>query len=141
MGPDMSDTAPNPHYDAVGENLLAVLGEFAGEGLDSRSQAGWTDAYTAIKTIMLCGAKRAHPHKEKTMRRLRRNNKTPAQTDKEWILSGCARAQNNILLCDRNLVITYANSTAKRTLPQPLESEIKKCCRSLTSIRWWNLYR
>ena len=53
------------HYDAVGENLLAVLGEFAGEALDSKVKQAWTDAYTAIKTIMLAGPNAHTPHKER----------------------------------------------------------------------------
>jgi methyl-accepting chemotaxis protein len=40
-------------------------------------------------------------------------------------LGALDQSQNNILLCDRNLVITYANSTAKKTLVA-LEAEIKK---------------
>ncbi|HMZ54147.1 MAG TPA: methyl-accepting chemotaxis protein [Nitrospira sp.] len=116
------------HYDAVGENLLAVLGEFAGEAWTPEVKQAWTDAYTAIKTIMLAGAKRAHPTQgEKTMSKATaKTKKTPAQTDMSgFYLGALEQSQNNILLCDRNLVITYANSTAKRTLAA-LESEIKK---------------
>lgn len=116
------------HYDAVGENLLAVLGEFAGEAWTPEVKQAWTDAYTAIKTIMLAGAKRAHHTQgEKTMSKATaKTKKTPAQTDMSgFYLGALEQSQNNILLCDRNLVITYANSTAKRTLAA-LESEIKK---------------
>ena len=42
-----------------------------------------------------------------------------------FYLGALDQSQNNILLCDRNLVITYANSTAKKTLIS-LEAEIKK---------------
>ena len=65
-----------------------------------------------------------------------KTKKTPAQTDMSGFYLGASSNRRTTFACDRNLVITYANSTAKRT-PQPLESEIKKCCRSLTSIRWW----
>ncbi|RIK56473.1 MAG: chemotaxis protein [Nitrospira sp.] len=47
------------HYDAVGENLLAVLEEFAGNAWTPELKQAWTDAYGAIKTIMLEGAKQA----------------------------------------------------------------------------------
>ena len=45
------------HYDAVGENLLSVLGEIAGEAWTPEVSQAWADAYAAIKTIMLQGAK------------------------------------------------------------------------------------
>ena len=48
------------HYDAVGENLLAVLGEFAGPAWTPQVKQAWTEAYGAIKTIMLQGAARLH---------------------------------------------------------------------------------
>ena len=46
------------HYDAVGENLLAVLAEFAGPAWTPAVKQAWTEAYSAIKTIMLQGATR-----------------------------------------------------------------------------------
>ena len=48
------------HYDAVGENLLAVLEEFAGSAWTPTVKQAWTDAYGAIKSIMLAGAQRAY---------------------------------------------------------------------------------
>lgn len=117
------------YYDAVGENLLAVLGEFAGEAWTSEVRQAWTDAYAAIKTIMLAGAKRVHHTQgEKMMSKAptKTKKKAPAQADmNEFYLGALDQSQNNILLCDRNLVITYANSTAKKTLTA-IESEIKK---------------
>ncbi len=44
------------HYDAVNENLLAVLGEFAGKAWTPRVKRAWAEALEAIKTIMLEGA-------------------------------------------------------------------------------------
>lgn len=52
--------------------------------------------------------------------------KAPAQTDMSGLYLGALeQSQNNTLLCDRNLLITYANYTAKKTLAA-LESEMKK---------------
>ncbi|CAE6776092.1 methyl-accepting chemotaxis protein [Nitrospira defluvii] len=117
------------YYDAVGENLLAVLGEFAGEAWTPEVSQAWTDAYAAIKTIMLEGAKRVpHTQGEKKMSKAPAKSKTKAlaQVDmSEFYLGALEQSQNNILLCDRNLVITYANSTAKKTLTA-LEPAIKK---------------
>ncbi len=115
------------HYDAVGENLLAVLGEFAGSAWTPQVKQAWTDAYTAIKTIMLTGAERVHNTQgEKTMSKAKSKKGAPAQADMTgFYLGALDQSQNNILLCDRNLVITYANSTAQKTLVT-LEAEIKK---------------
>ena len=115
------------HYDAVGENLLAVLGEVAGSAWTPQVKQAWTDAYGAIKTIMLAGAERAHSTQgDKTMSKAKQKKGAAAGTDMMgFYLGALDQSQNNILLCDRNLVITYANSTAKKTLIS-LEAEIKK---------------
>jgi PAS domain S-box-containing protein len=115
------------HYDAVGENLLAVLGEFAGPAWTPQVKQAWTDAYGAIKTIMLAGAERAHSTQgDKTMSKAKQKKGAAAGTDMMgFYLGALDQSQNNILLCDRNLVITYANATAQKTLVA-LEAEIKK---------------
>ncbi|MEC4889545.1 MAG: methyl-accepting chemotaxis protein [Nitrospira sp.] len=48
------------HYEAVGENLLAVLAEFAGPAWTPPVKQAWTEACGAITTIMLQGAARYH---------------------------------------------------------------------------------
>ncbi|MCS6287532.1 MAG: methyl-accepting chemotaxis protein [Nitrospira sp.] len=115
------------HYDAVGENLLAVLGEFAGSAWTPQVKQAWTEAYEAIKTIMLAGAERAQSTQgAKTMSKAKEKKDASAGADMlGFYLGALDQSQNNILLCDRNLVITYANSTAKKTLVS-LEAEIKK---------------
>jgi methyl-accepting chemotaxis protein len=115
------------HYDAVGENLLAVLGEVAGPAWTPQVKQAWTEAYGAIKTIMLAGAERAQSTQgEKTMSKAKEKQDASAGADMlGFYLGALDQSQNNILLCDRNLVITYANSTAKKTLIS-LEAEIKK---------------
>lgn len=115
------------HYDAVGENLLAVLGEVAGSAWTPQVKQAWTEAYGAIKTLMLAGAERAQSTQgEKTMSKAKEKKGASAGTDMlGFYLGALDQSQNNILLCDRNLVITYANSTAQKTLTT-LESEIKK---------------
>jgi methyl-accepting chemotaxis protein len=119
------------HYDAVGENLLAVLGEVAGSAWTPQVKQAWTEAYGAIKTIMLAGAERAHSTQgEKTMSKAKEKKGAAAGTDMlGFYLGALDQSQNNILLCDRNLVITYANSTAKR---RSLRSRRKsrRCCRN-----------
>ena len=52
------------HYAAVGENLLAVLGEFAGNAWTPDVRQAWVEAFDLIKKVMLEGA--AKPQSVKT---------------------------------------------------------------------------
>lgn len=44
------------HFDAIGENLLSVLGEFAGEGWTDEVAQAWADAYKLIAQVMIKAA-------------------------------------------------------------------------------------
>ncbi|MDR4472207.1 MAG: globin domain-containing protein [Nitrospira sp.] len=127
-GRQTQDTAPSrPTTTQSGRTCSRCWANLPGRPGRLVSQA-WTDAYAAIKTIMLEGAKRGHHTQgEKKMSKApaKTKTKTPAQADMSGFYLGLEQSQNNILLCDRNLVITYANSTAKKTLVA-LEPEIKK---------------
>ena len=124
------------HYDAVGENLLAVLGEFAGPAWTPRVKQAWTDAYAAITSIMLAGARRA-PHTQggTTMARTTAKIHGKAGGKKKGAAAGpdmgtlCMasldNSQANVLMCDRNLVVTYINQAAQKKL-KALEDEIRK---------------
>lgn len=114
------------HYDAVGENLLAVLGEFAGTAWTPAVKQAWTDAYGAIKTIMLAGAQRAQYTQGGTT--MSKGKKKGAATGVDMgtlCISALDNSQTNVLMCDRNLVVTYINKTAQSKL-KGLEAEIKK---------------
>ncbi|MDO9117634.1 MAG: methyl-accepting chemotaxis protein [Nitrospira sp.] len=116
------------HYDAVGENLLAVLQEFAGPAWTPGVKQAWIDAYGAIKTIMLAGAQRAHSTQgRRTMSKSKSKTKGVATGPDMGMLCMTAldNSQTNVLMCDRNLVITYINKTAQKKL-KDLETEIKK---------------
>lgn len=45
-----------PMYAWVGESLLATLAEIAGDDWNDELQQAWTDAYGAIRDLMLAGA-------------------------------------------------------------------------------------
>ncbi len=49
------------HYEAVGENMLAVLVEFAGPAWTDQVKQAWTDALQAISSLMLEGAREVDP--------------------------------------------------------------------------------
>lgn len=54
------------HYDAVKENLLAVLSEFAGDAWTMTVETAWAEALVAISGIMLEGASEAKETETKT---------------------------------------------------------------------------
>ncbi len=47
-----------PHYDVVGAVLLDTIAEMAGDLWNEELEDAWTDAYGAIKSLMLAGAAR-----------------------------------------------------------------------------------
>ena len=67
------------HYEAVGENLLAVLAEFAGPSWTPAVKQAWTEAYGAITTIMLQGAARHHGGARRSSASPTRPSSTPIQ--------------------------------------------------------------
>ena len=114
------------HYEAVGENLLAVLGEFAGTAWTPAVKQAWTEAYGAITTIMLAGAQRAQYTQGGTT--MSKGKKKGAATGPDMgtlCMTALDNSQTNVLMCDRNLVITYINKTAQAKL-KGLEVEIRK---------------
>jgi methyl-accepting chemotaxis protein len=118
------------HYDAVGENLLAVLGEFAGRAWTPPVKQAWTEAFTAIKTIMLSGTEGMQTTQGgRTMAGKAINGKKKDTATGPDMGTLCKTAldntQTNVLMCDRNLVVTYINKTAQQKL-KALEAEIKK---------------
>ncbi len=50
-----------PMYDWVGECLLATLEDVAGEDWSEELDEAWSDAYGAIRDLMLAGARQATP--------------------------------------------------------------------------------
>lgn len=84
------------HYDAVGENLLAVLEEFAGNAWTPELKQAWTDAYGAIKTIMLEGAKQAKGGLP-WLRRGRARTVIPISRQKSMPSIGCKRLSSSTL--------------------------------------------
>jgi|CXWL01.1.fsa_nt_gi methyl-accepting chemotaxis protein len=114
------------HYDAVGENLLAVLEEFAGAAWTPAVKQAWTDAYGAIKTIMLAGAQRAQYTQGGTiMSKGKKNGAATGMDMGSFCMSALDNSQTNMLMCDRNLVVTYINKAAQGKL-KGLETEIRK---------------
>jgi methyl-accepting chemotaxis protein len=133
--------AKPPHYDAVAKTLLEVLGEFAGSAWTPTVKKAWADALGAVKTIMLEGArqhttsvaargngKTAHTTGGRVMTRTagaKKGKKNGAVTLESLCKSALDNTNANVLMCDRELIVTYANNTSLKKLRE-LEGEIRK---------------
>jgi methyl-accepting chemotaxis protein len=130
--------AKPPHYDAVAKTLLEVLGEFAGSAWTPPVKKAWADALGAIKTIMLEGArqhttsvttrgngKTAHTTGGRGMARTagaKAGKKNGGKQHSSVALEATAlealcksaldNANTNVLMCDRDFTVTYANNTS-----------------------------
>jgi methyl-accepting chemotaxis protein len=133
--------AKPPHYDAVAKTLLEVFGEFAGSAWTPPVKKAWADALGAVKTIMLEGArqhttsvttrgngKTAHTTGGREMARTtgaKGGKKNGAATLESLCKSALDNTNANVLMCDRELIVTYANNTSLKKLRE-LEGEIRK---------------
>jgi len=135
------------HYDAVAQTLLAVLEEFAGPAWTPVVKRAWSEALSSVKTIMLSGAEPERPasgrgvpfsHKGgdvmagQTSRRTSKKGRAGApgastrnRDAMHFIKTALDGVNTNVLLCDRDCVITYINKTAQQKLKE-LEGEIRK---------------
>ncbi len=77
------------HYDAVKENMLVVLAEFAGEAWTAKVKKAWSDALDTIQTVMLEGASMAQKSKKvqgkakKTQKGRKQKGEEGAMADKK----------------------------------------------------------
>ncbi|MBN4054163.1 hypothetical protein JYT87_00470 [Nitrospira defluvii] len=138
--------AEPPHYDAVAENLLAVLEEFSGAAWTPRVKGAWTEALTAIKGIMLEGAKQAASAKKNGKSKTRTRSTTQTRGGRamatatakakrkkkkgslgiaDLAKSGMDDVQTHIMICDRDLNIVYINKSSIKTLTAA-EAKIQK---------------
>jgi methyl-accepting chemotaxis protein/hemoglobin-like flavoprotein len=90
------------HYDAFGVTLIATLAEVGSDGWTSDMTRSWTKAYGWIARAMKDGAAQG----------VAREGAWGDGMFRQMV----DRAPVNVMYCDRNLVIRYANEAAKRTL-------------------------
>lgn len=128
--------AEEGHYDAVNENMLAVLSEFAGKAWTQKVEKAWTDALNTIKAVMLEGAEQAETvaaTSETANQSNKRKGKTKMASSKKKAgqeNGGADVAQAaldniaaHVIICDQDLNITYINKASRNTL-KSVESEI-----------------
>jgi methyl-accepting chemotaxis protein len=126
------------HYDAVAATLLSVLKEFAGSAWTPQVRQTWADALGAVKSMMLEGAKQAkvttttksfkggvYPMAKRTQVKSTGKKKRTSGNKETFYRSALDNASTNVIMCDRDLVLTYANNTAVRKLTE-LEAEIRQ---------------
>ncbi len=119
------------HYDAVNENLLAVLAEFAADAWTDKVKKAWVDALDTIKTVMLEGASQAQKSTKtqgKVKKRSTKKVETKMASSKKSAGSSIAQAAldniaAHVMICDRDLNITYVNKASIKTL-SAVEAEI-----------------
>jgi methyl-accepting chemotaxis protein len=125
------------HYDAVAVTLLSVLKEFAGPAWTPPVRKAWSDALKAVKGIMLEGqkmAKRDIHHQsfkmgvgqmaKKTQSKTAKKKKSSSAGNDSLYLAALDNSSTNVLMCDRDLTVTFANKTAVKKLTE-LEAEIR----------------
>ncbi len=123
------------HYGAVAETLLSVMADMAGTAWTADVKQAWTDALNTIAHIMLEGAREAAPRpaliqggtimaKGKTVKG-KKKGAGKGLTLERMCKNALDNGSTNVLMCDRNFVITYANTTSLKRL-RALEQEIAK---------------
>lgn len=125
------------HYDAVNETLLAVLAEFAGDAWTPKVKKAWTGALNTIKAVMLEGASQAQKSVktqgkgrktqtkkgEPKMASSRKNGGKKKSSGSNIAQSALDNISAHVMICDRDLNITYVNKASIKTL-RAVESEI-----------------
>ncbi len=132
------------HYDAVNENLLAVMAEFAGNAWTPKVQKAWAEALEIVKTVMLEGAAEAETtatvstpangRKRQTTKgdhgMASRSGAKTKKNSKDGMLNLFTKTAldnltGNVMIADRDLTIVYINEASRRTLAAQ-EAEIQK---------------
>ena len=125
------------HYAAVGENLLAVLQEFAGPAWTNEVRQAWVEAYDFIKHIMLEGAEQFSPQKyprRQTAASLMNLGHTRSLQKGENIMGGISEKINNwslatklsILFCLFGLVPIMALGYMSWLTGQDMKAKVGK---------------
>jgi len=108
------------HYEAVASTLLDVMAEFAGDLWTDEVQSAWQKALETIASAMLNGYKDSE---ETTMANIQ---SAANETNDELVMmqSAIDGAATAIMMVDRDLIITYAN-TATVNLLKKNEDELR----------------
>jgi methyl-accepting chemotaxis protein len=143
------------HYDAVAKTLLEVLKEFAGPAWTTQTKKAWSDALGAVKSIMLEGARKSSTLEVKVKDSLKKSKLGEEKMGKslkslkgktagskkgtqnslaDFCKSALDNASAHVLMCDRDLTITYANTTALKKLRE-LEAEIRRTIPAFSAER------
>ncbi len=102
------------HYTAVAETLMDVMKEFAGKAWTKKVHAAWSDALNLVAETML-GA-----YEDETEDKTMATNVTAMNSDESHELmvlrSAFDNVTTNLMMCDQDLNITYANPAVVKML-------------------------
>ncbi len=103
-----------PHYTAVAETLMDVMKEFAGKAWTKQVETAWTEALNLVAETML-GA-----YDNETEDTDMATNVTTLNNDEDEELtrlrSAFENVTTNLMMCDPDMVITYANPAVVQML-------------------------
>jgi len=100
-----------PHYQAVAETLLGVMEQYAGDKWTKQINDAWTGALNLIADTML-GAYTEDEDNVMSKEQL---------AELEYLKSAVKGAQTNLMMCDADLNITYANDAVVVMLQNRVE--------------------
>ena len=104
------------HYGAVAETLMDVMKEFAGKAWTKQVNQAWSDALNLVAETMLGGYDDDTDSEDKAMA----TNMAAMDTDDNQELvklrSAFDSVTTNLMMCDENLNITYANPAVIKML-------------------------
>ena len=142
LGPALANLGKNhqkygavaEHYPAVAETMLDVMGEFAGDLWTDEVQQAWSNALNTVATAML----EAYEEPEDgTMSNEMENevNELKQELDElkmksAWLQSAINGANTNLMMCDSDLNITFANPAVVEML-RARQSELRSIWPSL----------
>jgi len=107
MGEKHQDYGVEPaHYQAVAETLLGVMEEYAGDHWTPKIKDAWTGALNLIADTMLS----AYDTNEDL------SMSTQQTEELKYLQSAIKGAQTNLMMCDADLNITYANDAVAEML-------------------------
>lgn len=102
------------HYGAVAETLLDVMKEFAGKAWTKKVHNAWSDALNLVAETMLGG------YGDETEDKAMATNMAAMNDDENQELNVLRSAFNsvttNLMMCDENMNITYANPAVVKML-------------------------
>ena len=108
--------AKKEHYPAVGETLLDVMAEFAGDLWTKEVKDTWTQAITTVAGLMMKGYQQNEPNSKETIMSAKASDNSVNETNNDQLFQLKGAVDNagiSMMMCDRDFNITYANESTQ----------------------------